>query len=69
MFCVLQAPDCSVVGVGEKVLLFRHQTGSEHLLHRLTDQDALLDGDLIEIILSGQTGVVSQMASFVVHYL
>ncbi|XP_045068626.1 serine/threonine-protein kinase D3-like isoform X1 [Coregonus clupeaformis] len=48
-----KAPDCSVVGVGEKVLLFRHQTGSEHLLHRLTDQDALLDGDLIEIILSG----------------
>uniref|UniRef100_A0A4W5RNP0 protein kinase C n=1 Tax=Hucho hucho TaxID=62062 RepID=A0A4W5RNP0_9TELE len=53
----MYAPDCSVVGVEEKVLLFRHQTGSEHLLHRLTDQDALLDGDLIEIILSGSATV------------
>ncbi|XP_045556451.1 serine/threonine-protein kinase D3 isoform X2 [Salmo salar] len=52
-----KAPDCNVVGVGEKVLLFRHQTGLEHLLHRLTDQDALLDGDLIEIILSGSATV------------
>ncbi|KAL0970119.1 hypothetical protein UPYG_G00237390 [Umbra pygmaea] len=47
-----KAPDCSVVGVGEKILLFRHQPSSEHLLHRLTDQDALQDGDLVEVILS-----------------
>ncbi|XP_024282076.1 serine/threonine-protein kinase D3 isoform X1 [Oncorhynchus tshawytscha] len=52
-----KAPDCSVVGVGEKVLLFRHQPGSQHLLHRLTDQDPLLDGDLIEVILSGSAAV------------
>ena len=53
--CVcVQAPDCCVVGSGEKILLFRHQAGSEQLLHRLTDQDALQDGDLIEIILSGK---------------
>uniref|UniRef100_A0A3P8ZIW9 protein kinase C n=1 Tax=Esox lucius TaxID=8010 RepID=A0A3P8ZIW9_ESOLU len=48
-----KAPDCTVVGAGEKVLLFRHQPGSDHLLRRLTDQDALQDGDLIEVILSG----------------
>ncbi|KAJ8007527.1 hypothetical protein DPEC_G00094950 [Dallia pectoralis] len=48
-----KAPDCSVVGMGEKILLFRHQPGSEHLLHRLTDQDALQDRDLIEVIISG----------------
>ncbi|XP_045078326.1 serine/threonine-protein kinase D3 [Coregonus clupeaformis] len=52
-----KAPECSVVGVGEKVLLFRHQPGSEPLLHRLTDQDALQDGDQIEVILSGSAAV------------
>uniref|UniRef100_A0A3Q1AW88 protein kinase C n=1 Tax=Amphiprion ocellaris TaxID=80972 RepID=A0A3Q1AW88_AMPOC len=49
--CV-QAPDCSVVGVGEKILLFRHQPTSEHLLQRLTDCDELKDGDLIEVIIA-----------------
>lgn len=51
--CV-QAPDCSVVGAGEKILLFRHQPASEMLLRRLTDHDELQDGDLIEVIIAGQ---------------
>lgn len=51
--CV-QAPDCSVVGVGEKILLFRHQPASELLLQRLTAHDELQDGDLIEVIIAGQ---------------
>ncbi|XP_032355186.1 protein kinase D4 [Etheostoma spectabile] len=52
-----KAPDCSVVGVGEKVLLFRHQSGSEQLLHRLTDLDELQDGDLIEVVIAGSASV------------
>lgn len=52
-----KAPDCSVVGVGEKILLFRHQTASLQLLHRLTDQDQLQDGDLIEVIIAGSASV------------
>ncbi|KAF7645728.1 hypothetical protein LDENG_00199290 [Lucifuga dentata] len=48
-----KAPECRVVGVGEKILLFRHQPAAEQLLHRLTDQDELQDGDLIEVIVSG----------------
>lgn len=55
VFACLQAPDCSVVGVGEKILLFRHQPASEELLRRLTDQDELQHGDLIEVIIAGQT--------------
>ncbi len=51
--CV-QAPDCSVVGVGEKILLFRHQPASEQLLKRLTEHDELKHGDLIEVIVAGQ---------------
>lgn len=42
-----------MVGVGEKILLFRHQAASEQLLQRLTDSDELQDGDLIEVIVSG----------------
>ncbi|TDG99630.1 hypothetical protein EPR50_G00196060 [Perca flavescens] len=52
-----KAPQCSVVGVGEKVLLFRHQSASEQLLHRLTDVDELQDGDLIEVIIAGSASV------------
>ncbi|XP_056156078.1 protein kinase D4 [Lampris incognitus] len=65
-----KAPDCSVVGVGEKILLFRHHPASEQLLQRLTDQDILQDGDLIEVIVSGSatvTEVKSRPHSLVVQ--
>ncbi|XP_047459956.1 serine/threonine-protein kinase D3-like [Mugil cephalus] len=52
-----KAPDCNVVGVGEKVLLFRHQPASEQRLHRLRDCDELQDGDLIEVVISGSATV------------
>nr|XP_046236558.1 protein kinase D4 isoform X2 [Scatophagus argus] len=52
-----KAPDCSVIGVGEKILLFRHQAASEQLLHRLTDRDELQHGDLIEVIIAGSASV------------
>ncbi|KAM9424531.1 protein kinase D4 isoform 2-T2 [Pholidichthys leucotaenia] len=52
-----KAPDCSVVGSGEKILLFRHQPASEQLLHRLTDYDELQDGDLIEVVIPGSASV------------
>ncbi|XP_049922966.1 protein kinase D4 [Epinephelus moara] len=52
-----KAPNCTVVGAGEKILLFRHQFASEQLLHRLTDHDELLDGDLIEVIIAGSASV------------
>uniref|UniRef100_A0A8D2ZSZ8 protein kinase C n=1 Tax=Scophthalmus maximus TaxID=52904 RepID=A0A8D2ZSZ8_SCOMX len=53
-----KAPDCSVVGVGEKILLFRHQPVSEQLqLQRLTDIDELQDGDLIEVVVAGSASV------------
>ncbi|XP_013882259.1 protein kinase D4 [Austrofundulus limnaeus] len=52
-----KAPDCSVVGPGEKILLFRHRPASEQLLQRLTDQDELQDGDLIEVVIAGSASV------------
>ncbi|XP_054603453.2 protein kinase D4 isoform X1 [Nothobranchius furzeri] len=52
-----KAPDCSLLGPGEKILLFRHQPATEQLLQRLTDQDQLQDGDLIEVIVAGSASV------------
>lgn len=52
-----KAPDCCVVGIGEKILLFRHQPASEQLLLRLADHDELQHGDLIEVIISGSASV------------
>ncbi|XP_030635189.1 protein kinase D4 [Chanos chanos] len=52
-----KAPEYSVVGLGEKLLLFRHDPSSENILHRLTDSDTLHDGDLVEIILSASACV------------
>ncbi|XP_041635399.1 serine/threonine-protein kinase D1-like [Cheilinus undulatus] len=52
-----KAPDVSVVGVGEKILLFRHRPTSELLLQRLTEQEQLQDGDLIEVVISGSASV------------
>ncbi|XP_062416747.1 protein kinase D4 isoform X2 [Pungitius pungitius] len=69
--CVcVQAPDCSVVGVGEKTLLFRHQPSSEQRLLRLTDEDELQDGDFIEVIIAGSASVTEMRTrphALVVH--
>ncbi|KAM3590213.1 uncharacterized protein V6R79_005923 [Siganus canaliculatus] len=52
-----KAPDCSVVGVGERILLFRHRQTSEQLLQRLTEDDELQDGDLVEVVIAGSASV------------
>lgn len=51
-----KALDCSIKGLGEKLLLFRHEPDTEQILHRLTDQHHIRDGDLLEVVLSGQYG-------------
>lgn len=58
-----------MVGVGEKVLLFRHQPASELLLQRLTDHDELQDGDLIEVIIAGQRSTASVEHLSVIYWL
>ncbi|TNM93623.1 hypothetical protein fugu_001799 [Takifugu bimaculatus] len=50
-----KSPDCSLVGPGEKILLFRHQPTSEQLLLRLREGSQLQDGDLIEVVVAGST--------------
>ncbi|KAL7880580.1 hypothetical protein SRHO_G00028340 [Serrasalmus rhombeus] len=52
-----KAPDWSVIGVGEKLLLFRHDPNSDQILHRLTEQHYLQDGDLVEVVLAASASV------------
>ncbi|XP_066536511.1 protein kinase D4 [Hoplias malabaricus] len=52
-----KAPDWCVIGVGEKLHLFRHEPDSEQILHRLTEQHHLHDGDLVEVVLSASASV------------
>ncbi|KAG7465249.1 hypothetical protein MATL_G00174380 [Megalops atlanticus] len=52
-----KAPDCTIVGNGEKILLFRHEAGTEHQLRLLSSSDTLQDGDLVEVVLSGSASV------------
>ncbi|XP_029974770.1 protein kinase D4 [Salarias fasciatus] len=66
-----KAPECTVVGAGEKILLFRHRAGAEQQqLQRLTPGDQLQDGDLIEIIIAASATVTEMRVrphSLVVH--
>ncbi|XP_076829063.1 protein kinase D4 [Brachyhypopomus gauderio] len=52
-----QAPDWSVVGLGEKLLLFRHDPKTEQILQRLTEQHYLQDGDVVEVVLAASASL------------
>ncbi|XP_051778068.1 serine/threonine-protein kinase D3-like [Erpetoichthys calabaricus] len=54
-----KAPEYTVLGLSDKILLFRHHLDSENILHRLMGNDIIQDGDLIEVILSGSTSLAS----------
>lgn len=38
----------------DKILLFRHDLTSENILQRLTSAEDIHEGDLIEVVLSGE---------------
>ncbi|XP_062849449.1 protein kinase D4 [Trichomycterus rosablanca] len=65
-----KAPDWSVIGLGEKLLLFKHDSSSDQLLHRLSEQHYLHDGDLVEVVLAATatlTEVKFRPHTLVVH--
>ncbi|XP_076145017.1 protein kinase D4 isoform X1 [Alosa pseudoharengus] len=47
-----KAPEVSVIGLREKLLLFRHEPGYENILRKLSEQDTLQDGDMVEVVLA-----------------
>uniref|UniRef100_A0AAY5ERN4 protein kinase C n=1 Tax=Electrophorus electricus TaxID=8005 RepID=A0AAY5ERN4_ELEEL len=44
-------------GLGEKLLLFRHDPSSDQLLQRLTEKHTLHDGDLVEVVLAASASL------------
>ncbi|XP_050972139.1 serine/threonine-protein kinase D3 isoform X1 [Labeo rohita] len=65
-----KAPECSVVGLEEKLLLFRHEPNTEQILQKLTEKHDIRDGDLLEVVLAGTASVTEtkyRPHSLVVH--
>ncbi|CDQ59215.1 unnamed protein product [Oncorhynchus mykiss] len=47
-------PECGFFGMYDKILLFRHDLTSENILQRLSSAEDIHEGDLIEVVLSGE---------------
>ncbi|KAG9336118.1 hypothetical protein JZ751_002465 [Albula glossodonta] len=47
-------PECGFFGMYDKILLFRHDLSSENILQLLTSAEDIHEGDLIEVVLSGE---------------
>ncbi|XP_047243547.1 serine/threonine-protein kinase D3-like [Girardinichthys multiradiatus] len=45
-------PECGFFGMYDKILLFRHNLSSDNILQRLTSAEEILEGDLVEVVLS-----------------
>lgn len=52
-----QFPECGFFGMYDKIMLFRHDLGSDNILQRLTSVEEIQEGDLIEAVLSGEASV------------
>lgn len=49
----LQIPECVFYGMYDKILLFRHDQASENVLQLLRSASQIQEGDLVEVVLSG----------------
>ncbi|XP_008313048.2 serine/threonine-protein kinase D1 [Cynoglossus semilaevis] len=50
-------PECGFYGMYEKILLFRHDQGSENMLQLLRSASQIQEGDLVEAVLSASATV------------
>lgn len=50
---VLQFPECGFYGMYDKILLFRHDPTSENILQLVKSAADIQEGDLVEVVLSG----------------
>lgn len=49
----LQFPECGFYGMYDKILLFRHDPTSENILQLVKSAADIQEGDLVEVVLSG----------------
>ncbi|XP_058867780.1 serine/threonine-protein kinase D3-like [Acipenser ruthenus] len=52
-----KAPECGLLALTDKILLFRHAPSSENVLQRLGGSDVIREGDLIEVVMSGSASL------------
>ncbi|XP_036397906.1 serine/threonine-protein kinase D1 isoform X2 [Megalops cyprinoides] len=50
-------PECGFYGMYDKILLFRHDPGSENILQLVKSATDILEGDLVEVVLSASATV------------
>ncbi|XP_067311295.1 serine/threonine-protein kinase D1 [Pseudorasbora parva] len=50
-------PECGFYGMYEKILLFRHDPNSENILQLVKCADEIMEGDLVEVVLSASATV------------
>ncbi|KAL2098985.1 hypothetical protein ACEWY4_005465 [Coilia grayii] len=48
-------PECGFYGMYDKILLFRHEPGSENILQLVRCASDIQEGDLVEVVLSAST--------------
>ncbi|KAI4901899.1 hypothetical protein NFI96_025003, partial [Prochilodus magdalenae] len=60
-------PECGFFGMYDKILLFRHDLNSDNILQRLTSADDIHEGDLIEVVLSGEEEALYQHSPETAH--
>lgn len=51
---VFQFPECGFYGIYDKILLFKHDTSTNNILQLVKNASDILEGDLVEVVLSGK---------------
>lgn len=54
-FFLLQFPECGFYGIYDKILLFKHDTTSNNILQLVKSTSDIQEGDLVEVVLSGES--------------
>uniref|UniRef100_A0A6Q2Y7C2 Serine/threonine-protein kinase n=1 Tax=Esox lucius TaxID=8010 RepID=A0A6Q2Y7C2_ESOLU len=51
-FLLMQFPECGFYGIYDKILLFKHDTGTHNILQLVKSAQDIQEGDLVEVVLS-----------------
>lgn len=54
----LKFPECGFYGIYDKILLFKHDTSTNNILQLVRSAGDIQEGDLVEVVLSGEGAAV-----------
>lgn len=66
LLCFVQFPECGFYGIYDKILLFKHDVGSNNILQLVKAVSDIQEGDLVEVVLSGES-FSSRLALYVTN--